>query len=157
MVNPGYRMVGEEREFFPYREGQILKVAKLLKELTARYNIHPTGIVGHSDIAPDRKYDPGPFFPWERLYKEFGVGAWYDVDTYNVYLDEEYYSFMEVEEIQKLFKDYGYPIRINGEWDEYNTKVVRAFQMHFRPSSYTGEMDLETFAILMALNKRYVK
>lgn len=157
IVNPGYRKVDGELKFYQYSEQQIQKVVKLLKDIIIRYDIDPTRVVGHSDIAPDRKHDPGPFFPWERLYKEYGIGAWYDADAFRVYNDPEYYKLISTREVQRLFKRYGYPMKITGEWDEYNKKVVRAFQMHFRPSSYTGEMDLETFAILMALIRKYDK
>lgn len=156
IVNKGYRVEGDKRIFYPYEEGQILKVAHLLRGLVDRYNIDPTRIVGHSDISPDRKQDPGPFFPWERLYREYGLGAWYDMNYMRNVTAQEY-SAASIEDIQRLFRNYGYPIRVDGEWSEYNTKVVRAFQMHFRPRSYSGEMDIETYAIIKSLNKKYVK
>ncbi len=157
IVNPGYRLEGEERRFYPYTEDQILKVVHLLRELSSRYKVDPTRIVGHSDIAPDRKHDPGPYFPWERLYKQHGIGAWFDDATYSRHLNQEEYEALTIEEIQELFSSYGYPMKVDGEWTEYNKKVVRAFQMHFRPAIYDGEMDLETYAIIKALNEKYVK
>jgi len=157
VVNPGYRESGGKRIYTHFKESEILKVGELLRNITSRYDMDPTKIIGHSDIAPDRKQDPGPLFPWKRLYYEYGVGAWYDEDAFNVYYDESYYALISTADIQKLFKRYGYSIIVNGEWDEYNKKVVGAFQKHFRPSLYNGEMDLETFAILMALIKKYNK
>ncbi len=142
-------------EFEPFKEHQITKLANLLYKLTKKYNIGPTEIIGHSDISPDRKSDPGPMFPWELLYNKYNLGAWYDYDRYQYYLNSSSYKDLSISEIQGLFKQYGYPIKINGLWDEYNKKVVRGFQMHFRPSNYSGEMDQETYAILMALIEKY--
>lgn len=157
IVNKGYTVDGEKRTFYVYREGQVQKTAHLLADLIERYDIDPTRIVGHSDISPDRKHDPGPFFPWERLYTEYGIGAWYDKVNYMKDVSIEEYEALSIEEVQKLFRNYGYAMRVNGEWTEYNIKVVRAFQMHFRPNNYSGEMDLETYAIIKSLNKKYVK
>ena len=67
---------------FPdYDPKQIEVVIELAKDILARNpDIHPTAVVGHSDIAFDRKNDPGPRFPWYQLYQQ-GIGAWYDNDT----------------------------------------------------------------------------
>jgi N-acetylmuramoyl-L-alanine amidase len=53
-------------------------VAELVKDLVNRYQISPTNVLAHSDIAPTRKQDPGPLFPWKKLYDEYGIGMWYD-------------------------------------------------------------------------------
>ena len=61
-------------EYIDYEESQIKKVASLLKNITEKYNIKPYNILGHSDVAPYRKIDPGPKFPWKRLYDEYNLG-----------------------------------------------------------------------------------
>src|SRR5260363_188154 len=73
------------RRWIPYPEAQFQAVGALAREIAARYQIAPHRVVGHSDIAPQRKIDPGPLFSWERLYREFGVGAWPDEDTVAFY------------------------------------------------------------------------
>ncbi|MTE25266.1 N-acetylmuramoyl-L-alanine amidase, partial [Microbacterium sp. ZXX196] len=77
--NKGYTTgTAGEKVFYPFPEHQFKKVAALVKDIVERYNIPPTQILAHSDIAPTRKQDPGPFFPWKRLYDEYNVGMWYD-------------------------------------------------------------------------------
>jgi N-acetyl-anhydromuramyl-L-alanine amidase AmpD len=143
------------REFYPYEDYQIKKIGRLLQDLVKKYNISPKNILGHSDIAPARKQDPGPMFPWERLYKEYGVGAWYDLEDFQGFYDECQYRKYSKADIQMELRRYGYGIKINGENDGATIKIIGAFQAHFRPAKVTGEMDLETFAILKALNKKY--
>jgi N-acetylmuramoyl-L-alanine amidase len=49
-----------------------------VKDIVTRYQIPATNVLAHSDIAPTRKQDPGPMFPWKRLYDEYQIGMWYD-------------------------------------------------------------------------------
>ncbi|MGL6114892.1 N-acetylmuramoyl-L-alanine amidase [Cetobacterium sp. SF1] len=157
-----YEGKGSGRSFFvpreayiPYTEAQIEKIAFLVKELSAKYNISPKDITGHADIAPQRKKDPGPLFPWELLYRKYGIGAWYNYDDYITYLDPALYHDTSVEAMKSEFRKYGYDMNETSEWDEESKRVVYAFQMHFRPGRCDGVMDLQTFAILKALNKKY--
>ena len=143
------------REFYPYKDYQIKKIGKLLQDLVKKYNIMPKNILGHSDISPTRKQDPGPMFPWEILYKEYGIGAWYNMDDFNKFYDKNLYEKYSYGDIQMELRRYGYGIRISGVNDGKTIKVIGAFQSHFRQTKVTGEMDLETFAILKALNKKY--
>lgn len=142
-------------KYVPYSEGQIKKIAHLLKDILKRYKIDPTNIVGHSDIAPLRKIDPGAKFPWKRLYEEYGIGAWYNEKDKEFYMNERLYSATPISQIKSEFRRYGYDINSTNEWDEESRRVVYAFQMHFNPQNATGYLDLETFAILKALNKKY--
>lgn len=73
------------RTWYPYNESQIELIKQLTKDIVQRYNISPTDVVAHSDIAPLRKSDPGPLFPWKRLAEE-GVGAWPDDATVAKYI-----------------------------------------------------------------------
>ena len=145
--------------FVPYKDFQIKEVAVLVKYLADKYEIPATNILGHSDIAPQRKSDPGPLFPWRELYTKYNIGMWYDNDTKNNY-EREYstkLSMMPVSEIQRELNKFGYGISITGTWDKQTKNVIKVFQHHFRPSNYSGEMDVETFAILKALNEKYNK
>lgn len=144
-------------EYIYFQEGQIKKLANLLQKLIAEYKIKPYDIVGHSDIAPTRKIDPGPKFPWELLYREYGIGAWYDEKDKRFFMNEKLYQVTPVEKIKEEFRKYGYKINYNDEWDEESRRVVYNFQAHFNPKNMTGNMDLETYAILRALNKKYKK
>ncbi|MGP9490918.1 N-acetylmuramoyl-L-alanine amidase [Psychrobacter sp. AOP7-B1-24] len=134
---------------------QIKKVAELVQDITARYDISPKNIIGHSDMAPSRKIDPGAKFPWEQLYKQYGIGAWYDGADKFAFMDIEAFAAATRPEIKQQFRDYGYQINNSDEWDKASRDVIYAFQLHFRPHNPTGEIDLETYAILKALNKKY--
>ena len=134
---------------------QIDLLIPLLKEILDKHEeIKPTYIVGHSDIAPDRKFDPGPKFPWKFLY-ENGIGAWYEDSTRDKYLNEfESGKLPSLSEIQCALNHYGYKIETtSSEKDSFY--VIRAFQYHFRPAKANGELDIETIAILWALLDKY--
>ncbi len=146
-------------QFVPYKSFQIKNVAVLVKYLAEKYDIPATNIIGHSDIAPQRKSDPGPLFPWKELYTKYNIGMWYEEATKKSY-ENQYSSGLgniPVSEMQKELKKFGYSIEITNQWDKQAKNVVRAFQHHFRPSKYDGVMDVETYAILKALNEKYNK
>ncbi len=146
-------------DYQDFPEYQIKKVGALARDIVTRYQIDPTLVLGHADIAPQRKPDPGPKFPWQRLYEEYGVGAWYDEETKNFYLNQFPYSQVEnidfIASFQKDLATYGYDIKALGYWDKPSKNVVIAFQKHFRPENYDGTLDAETWAILKALLKKY--
>lgn len=143
--------------FVPFDALQIKKVAQLVNDLAARYRIDPTHIIAHSDMAPSRKIDPGAKFPWQHLYQEYGIGAWYDEADKAEFLNRRTLVAPSVQEIKQAFRDYGYPMNDTDTWDKASRDVVYAFQLHFRPEQPTGEMDAETYAILQALNRKYGK
>ncbi len=70
IVNPGFKDTPTGRLWYPYSEAQIQSLIVLLKDISQRQGISPRHIIGHSDIAPLRKLDPGPLFPWKRLAAE---------------------------------------------------------------------------------------
>ncbi|MGA9575504.1 MAG: N-acetylmuramoyl-L-alanine amidase [Lysobacterales bacterium] len=142
--------------FYPdFAESQMQMLIDLLKGITARHTeVKPTDIVGHSDIAPQRKIDPGPRFPWQRLY-QLGFGAWFDDDTVFKYWEQFRLHQPPTLTLQTALHEYGYEIELNGMHDEQSRNVVRAFQMHFRPWLVNREFDAETVAILYALLEKY--
>ena len=141
--------------YVDYKPIQIEKVAQIIKYVAEKYNIPARNIVAHSDIAPSRKKDPGAKFPWKELYDKYNIGAWYDEADKQEFMDEEKFKATSIREIKDELRKYGYEINRFDEWDKESKNVVYAFQLHFNPKNPTGEMDLETFAILKALNKKY--
>ena len=164
IVNAGYKTDATGTKIFPeYSDAQVRKVAALVKDLANRYMVPATNILGHSDIAPTRKQDPGPKFPWKKLYDEYQVGMWYDEGTKQNFYDsavlEDYAMQMSVPsflfKIQTALRDFGYDLNPNGAYDDATKKTIETFQYHFRPQNYSGMMDAETWAILQALNQKY--
>ena len=141
--------------YVDYKPIQIEKVAQIIKYVAEKYNVPARNIVAHSDIAPSRKKDPGAKFPWKELYDKYNIGAWYDEADKQIFMDEEKFKATPIREIKDELRKYGYEINRFDEWDKESKDVVYAFQLHFNPKNATGEMDLETFAILKALNKKY--
>ncbi|WP_086108477.1 N-acetylmuramoyl-L-alanine amidase [Xenorhabdus vietnamensis] len=140
--------------FPPYHPEQITAIKELAINILQRYpDITPTHVVGHSDISWQRKTDPGPSFPWKELY-DMGVGAWYDEETKQKYIEQFEHCLPDVVEILEKFKRYGYDV--TGTEEEENFQfLIKVFQMHFRPSYYNGVIDIETIAILYALVEKY--
>lgn len=142
--------------FYPdFAESQIDILTDLLRGILERHpGIRPINIVGHSDIAPDRKIDPGPRFPWQRLY-QLGFGAWFDDETVAKYWERFIATPLPLINIQRALNAYGYKIEDTGTLDDQTKVVLRAFQMHYRPSLVTSEPNLESTAILYALIEKY--
>lgn len=142
--------------FYPdFAESQLDILTDLLEGILERHTeVDPTHIVGHSDIAPQRKIDPGPRFPWQRLHR-LGYGAWYDDETVIRYWEQFRKELPPVLTLQNALHTYGYGIELTGEHDEQSRNVVRAFQMHFLPWLVNKEFTPETVAVLYALLEKY--
>jgi N-acetylmuramoyl-L-alanine amidase len=135
----------------PYSENQIQALILLLKDLIARHQVRPENIVGHSDIAPQRKTDPGPLFPWKQL-AQAGIGRWHDearAATYWVQLQQQ--ALPDMLWFQQQLNRLGYACPQTGKLDRETKNVLAAFQMHYRPQDYQGKPDAETAAIMKAL------
>lgn len=140
--------------FPPYNAAQIEAVIALATNIIQRYpEITPTNVIGHSDIAPGRKSDPGSAFPWKQLYAA-GVGAWFDEETKEKFSEKFHDALPEKDEIIGMLKKYGYDTS-EAKNEENYTQLIRAFQLHFRPCNYSGRLDVETAAILYALIEKY--
>jgi len=138
---------------FPdYDQSQIEALIELLEDITNTYpDIEPLQIVAHSDIAPHRKMDPGPMFPWHYLYQR-GFGAWYDTVTFQRYLTRIKSGMFPAEHIVPALEDIGYHIPSEDDLEV----VVKAFQARFVPHRITGELDALTVAAIFALREKYV-
>ena len=141
--------------FSEFDSDQIDQLILLLKDILSRHDeIKPTYIVGHSDISPDRKFDPGPKFPWKKLY-ENGIGAWYDDQTFEKYKNQFKRKIPDINQIQCALKRYGYGVEITNKMDEQTFFVIRAFQYHFTPNKSDGSISLDTVSALWALLEKY--
>ena len=142
-------------EFHGFDAEQIDLVIDLMLDILERHpGIDPADVVAHSDIAPGRRLDPGPKFPWRRLY-EHGIGAWYDDDTVDQYRQRFKAQPPTLSLFQRGLRAYGYDVDDTGEHDPRTQAALRAFQMHFRPSDWSGRPDTGTAAILFALLEKY--
>lgn len=144
IINSGYD-INDVKKYpaHPYTEAQMDAVIALSKDLINCYNIEPSCVVGHSDVAPTRKIDPGPHFPWKLLYKH-GVGL---LPNYKLFINQSVLNTAPTspEEIAKfdkkasdLLSQYGYEVV-----DLLNSK--KAFQMHFNQEAYVRKQAFGTY------------
>ena len=145
IVNPGH-----EFGYRPFPDVQIGAVIDLLDGIRSRWTVGDDRIVGHSDVAPDRKTDPGELFPWKRL-AEAGHGLWAEpASAPGAALgvgDEGPGVFLLQAGLTRL----GYDSAPSGQYDDHTATVVTAFQRHWRPEAVDGIADGATRARLMAL------
>jgi N-acetylmuramoyl-L-alanine amidase len=142
-------------KFLPYSDKQINLLITLIKDILLRYpQLNPIDIIGHSDIARMRKSDPGPLFPWRRLYEE-GIGPWPDDEAVANYKRLFSNGRPAIESVQLALSSLGYEIERTGMLDSQTQFTVRAFQLHFRPTDYSGVLDIDTLSRLWALLEKY--
>jgi N-acetylmuramoyl-L-alanine amidase len=137
---------GHTNGYVPFPDGQMKAVRELCRDILARNKILPYHVLAHSDVAPDRKIDPGELFPWRQLAQE-GIGLWPEVtDTIEADAAE---IFGKEDEVRSLLSRFGYDTRA-----EFTT-VITAFQRHFEPEVFTedrpGEVTVHTVRRLLAL------
>lgn len=135
LVNPGH-----EFGYVPFADQQIGALIDLSREIFERHPIPPRRVVGHSDVAPARKIDPGELFPWMRL-AEYGIGVWPQA---SVPLEKP-----PTERIADLLSRFGYGVPPEVDWPLET--VIAAFQRRFRPGKIDGVVDSETVTLLAAL------
>jgi len=123
----------------PYTGAQVEALIRLLEDLTTRHRIPKTAVIGHSDLAPGRKVDPGPLFPWKRLH-EAGFGIWPDPDA-----PPPPPGFDPVTALRLI----GYPV------DDLEA-TIRSYRMRFRGDTASA-LDEEDLRILHALTWRRPK
>ncbi len=145
IVNPGH-----EFGYRPFPEQQVAAVTALVGDIRTRWTIEDRDIVGHSDVAPARKDDPGELFPWKRL-AEAGHGLWAEGGSAPGAPIGEGEEGAAVFALQAGFTRLGYDLPPTGRFDSDTTIVVRAFQRHWRPEKVDGIADGETRARLIAL------
>ena len=150
IVNPGFSESQDGRLWHPYPQAQIDQLIALLKQIVARHGIKPENILGHSDIAPQRKTDPGPLFPWRQLAAA-GLIKWPDAIQVASSRARFEQQLPELAWFQQKLALHGFAVPQNGELDEATRNVLIAFQMKYRQSNFDGTPDPETAALLDVL------
>jgi len=117
------------RGYPAFSEAQIEALVKMSRGLIEKYKIEPQNIVGHSDIAPSRKQDPGHHFPWEYLASQ-GIGHWPAQGRAE--------AAPNILEAQKLLGQFGYEVSQSGVLDASTREVLTAFQRRFMPEVFAG-------------------
>lgn len=143
LVNPG-----QEFGYRDFPEAQIETLLTLLSGLKKRHTISVEGFVGHSDIAPDRKTDPGELFPWRRL-AQAGFGLWSDTEAHSTEILASVGDYgRNVAMLNKQLGIIGYHLNHAEKFDVATECAVRAFQAHWRPETVSGCYDKGTAARL---------
>jgi N-acetylmuramoyl-L-alanine amidase len=145
IVNPGH-----EFGYRPFPDDQIAAVIALVGDIRTRWQIPDDRIVGHSDVAPDRKDDPGELFPWKQL-AEAGHGLWVEAPPAPGLPLAEGTEGVEVFALQAGLTRLGYDLPPSGKFDAATKAVVTAFQRHWRQDKVDGIADGATRAQLIAL------
>jgi N-acetylmuramoyl-L-alanine amidase len=139
LVNPGH-----ECGYRAFPAAQIDKLKDLLYDIVERYELDPAmALLGHSDIAPSRKQDPGELFPWKELAAE-GFGLWPKPQASD-------YAPAYEDEVQGFLRMIGYECPETGVYDLATRAVLLAFQRRYEPENVTGAPTRETVARLKAL------
>ena len=145
---------GHENGYRNYTNKQIFSLKKLLKFLMKKYDIKYQSVLGHSDIAPERKKDPGEKFPWNELFqnkfygkKNFNIKKLINLRRINLSSNSEKKIFLD--NIRKI----GY-MKINSKNSKQKINlIVKAFQRRFRQSLINGKIDKECLWISKNLLK----
>ena len=138
---------GHEFKYKNFSKKQINSVLKLTKYLIKKYNITSNFILGHSDIAPDRKKDPGEKFPWQLLSKH-KIGIWHNLNLNKIKKDRSLIinNSLKLKFINNLHK-IGYPKNIKINKNKYDKYITIAFQRRFRQELINGKVDKECLVI----------
>ena len=150
--NPGHKY-----NYKRFSKKQIQSLIKLSKILIKKYKINSKNILGHSDVAPERKKDPGEKFPWKELSKR-GIGLWHSLSTQslkknrNIKLDK-FGEKIFYNNISKI----GYVMKKNEKLKnrKFNNYIVKAFQRRFRQELINGKLDKECLILSNNLVKKF--
>ena len=144
---------GHEFDYTNFKKKQLSSLIKICKILIKKYKIKKRNIVGHSDVAPSRKIDPGEKFPWEQLAKK-NIGIWHGCKV-NLLRKFRRIKISRKQDKEKFFKNLnniGYCF--SDEKNYFFNKIVRAFQRRYRKELINGLLDKECLIIAQNLSKK---
>ncbi|HXI49455.1 MAG TPA: N-acetylmuramoyl-L-alanine amidase [Steroidobacteraceae bacterium] len=130
-----------------YPGQQIEQVIELVRDVQRRHGVRPDRVLGHSDVQPLTKQDPGPRFPWYQLALA-GLIVWPDPDAVAAARLHYGQELPAVSWFQQRLAAHGFEVRQNGQLDDATRASLSAFQMKYRPARYDGVPDAETAALL---------
>ena len=142
---------GHQHGYKSFSSKQIKSLKKLLKYLMKKFNISYKNVLGHSDIAPNRKKDPGEKFPWKKLYKK-DLAIWHSLDEkfINNFRLKKLINIKKINML-KMIKKLGYSkVLTSGSLDN---NFIKAFQRRYRQELINGIFDQECYLILNNLQK----
>ena len=147
---------GHENKYVNFNKLQINSIIRLTKFLIKKYKIKPQFILGHSDICPDRKKDPGEKFPWKNLFKR-QIGIWHNLNQ-KILLMNRYKVISKKE--KKIFirnlEKIGYSKKLSKNNKDYLKTITIAFQRRFRQELINGIIDKECLIISKNLIKKFL-
>ena len=147
---------GHEYNYKKFSKKQNQSLKKLSQFLIKKYKIDKKNILGHSDVAPTRKKDPGEKFPWKYLAK-FGIGKWHSLPQKNLIKNRrKKISLIDKKIFFKNLLSIGYSIKIPTKLkkDKFLNFITIAFQRRFRPEIVNGKIDRECLIISQNLIKQ---
>ena len=145
LCNPGH-----DWGYRKFPDQQMKTLISLCQDIIMRHSISSHLVLGHSDVAPHRKMDPGELLDWHRLSKE-GIGVWpknFLLPDKKIWPDTTQLDAVDIRRIQEKLGNFGYKIRLTGEYDHQTVAVAKAFQRHFRTNKIDGKLDKEVEIIL---------
>jgi N-acetylmuramoyl-L-alanine amidase len=153
IVHPGYRPGPDgQRVYQPFSDAQIDALIPLVRDIVTRHQIRPERVLGHGEVTPSYKEDPGPTFPWARLAAAGLVPPLPDPARVAAQRATYEAALPDARWFQEQLRQWGYVIETTGEWDAQSRRVMMNFQMRYRPADHRGEMDAESAALLWVLN-----
>jgi N-acetylmuramoyl-L-alanine amidase len=152
LVHPGFKPGPDgERIDPPFSEAQIQALIPLLQDIVQRHQIRPDRILGHGEVSPAYKEDPGPTFPWRRLADLGITPPWPDASRVAAQRQRFEALLPDAAWFQRALAQHGYLVEPSGEMDEQTQRVLKNFQMRYRPAKFDGTADAETAALLHVL------
>jgi N-acetylmuramoyl-L-alanine amidase len=150
IVNAGWKDTPEGRVYAPFPQSQIDALIPLVRDIAQRNHVPPENVIGHSDIAPGRKQDPGPMFPWKRLAEE-GLSVWPDATRVAAVRPAFDAQLPDIIWFQKKLAAFGYGVQQTCLFDQQTKGALAAFQSRFRQANLDGNPDAETATLLEVL------
>jgi N-acetylmuramoyl-L-alanine amidase len=135
----------------PFPPAQIDALIPLVRDIVQRHGIRPERILGHGEVSPLVKEDPGPAFPWRRLAEAGLTPPWPDASRVAAQRARFEALQPDVAWFQRALAQHGYAIEVTERLDEQTQRVLMNFQMRYRPERHDGQPDAETAALLHVL------
>jgi len=147
LVNKGHKF-----GYTNFKSKQLSTLIKISKKLIKKYKIKKQNILGHSDIAPLRKIDPGEKFPWKELADK-KIGIWHNCRTGILK------KFRKVRVSPKFKSEFIYSLKkigycLNNKKKSNSSKIIKAFQRHYRKELINGTIDKECLIIAKNISKK---